>query len=152
MEQARRMHEETEERGRALGIAFDFRRARRGNTFDAHRVIQMARDHGVQDAVNKRLMAAYFSEGGAIGDRATLADAAGTAGLDRSAVAEMLESDRYAADVRPDERGGAALGITAGAVFFLRPRHWGGGGPPRPGGGGGGGAPPPPPPPGPARR
>jgi predicted DsbA family dithiol-disulfide isomerase len=124
MEQARRMHEETEERGRALGIAFDFRRARRGNTFDAHRVIQMARDHGVQDAVNKRLMAAYFSEGGAIGDRATLADAAGTAGLDRSAVAEMLESDRYAADVRSDEREAAALGITA-VPFFVLDRRYG---------------------------
>jgi len=118
------MHEETEERGRALGIAFDFRRARRGNTFDAHRVIQMARDHGVQDAVNKRLMAAYFSEGGAIGDRATLADAAGTAGLDRSAVAEMLESDRYAADVRSDEREAAALGITA-VPFFVLDRRYG---------------------------
>src|SRR4051812_27324902 len=143
MEQARRMHEETEERGKALGIAFDFRRARRGNTFDAHRVIQMARDHGVQDAVNDRLMAAYFTEGGAIGDRATLAGAAGRAGLDSSAVAEMLESDRYAADVRSDEREAAALGITAVPFFVLDRRYGVAGAPPAQGGLGAGGPRPP---------
>ena len=74
LEQAREMHAQTERQGAEVGISFDFRRARRGNTFDAHRVLQMAHDHGCQPAVKERLLATYFSEGGAIGDRATLAD------------------------------------------------------------------------------
>src|SRR6476646_10473248 len=38
LDEARAMHEQTERQGAELGIPFDFRRARRGNTFDAHRV------------------------------------------------------------------------------------------------------------------
>src|SRR5690349_5446411 len=60
IEEARAMHEVTEQQGRELGIEFDFSRARRGNTFSAHRTLQMAHEHGVQDAVNERLMATYF--------------------------------------------------------------------------------------------
>jgi predicted DsbA family dithiol-disulfide isomerase len=123
-EEARAMHEETERQGEALGIRFDFRRARRGNTFDAHRVLHMAYEHGRQDEVKERLLAAYFTEGGPIGDRGTLAEAASRGGLDRAEVAGMLESDRYAADVRADEREAIELGITA-VPFFVVDRRYG---------------------------
>ena len=42
------MHEETERMGAEIGIRFDFARARRGNTFDAHRVLHMAQAEGRQ--------------------------------------------------------------------------------------------------------
>ena len=84
------MHAQTERQGAEVGVSFDFKRARRGNTFDAHRVLHMAHDHGCQPEVKERLLATYFSEGGAIGDRATLAAAASQAGLDHDQVAEML--------------------------------------------------------------
>ena len=118
------MHEQTERQGAELGIAFDFQHAGRGNTFDAHRVLQMAADRGVQEAVKERLMATYFCEGGAIGDRATLAAAAAAAGLDRDQVAAMLESDQYGADVRRDEQEAAVLGIN-GVPFFVIDRRYG---------------------------
>jgi predicted DsbA family dithiol-disulfide isomerase len=121
--EARAMHEETERRGAELGIAFDFRRARRGNTFDAHRVLHMAGDRGCQAEIGEALMAAYFSEGRAIGDPAALADVAGAAGLPRDAVAAMLASDRYAAEVRRDEAEAAELGIT-GVPFFVLDRRY----------------------------
>jgi predicted DsbA family dithiol-disulfide isomerase len=122
--EARALHEETERRGAELGIAFDFRRARRGNTFDAHRVLHMAAEHGCQAAVGEALMAAYFGEGRPIGDPAALAEVAGSAGLPRDAVAAVLASDRYAADVRRDEAEAAALGITA-VPFFVLDRRYG---------------------------
>src|ERR671936_2856098 len=53
--EARAMHEETERMGAAIGIRFDFARARRGNTFDAHRVLHMARAEGREDAMVARL-------------------------------------------------------------------------------------------------
>ena len=124
LEEARAMHEQTERQGAELGIAFDFQHAGRGNTFDAHRVLQMAAERGVQEAVNERLMATYFCEGGAIGDRATLAAAAAAAGLDRDQVAAMLESDQYGADVRRDEQEAAVLGIN-GVPFFVIDRRYG---------------------------
>jgi predicted DsbA family dithiol-disulfide isomerase len=121
--EARAMHEETERRGAALGIAFDFQKARRGNTFDAHRVLHMAYEHGLQDAVAERLMATYFSDGGPIGDRATLAAAAGLAGLDGERVGAMLASDAYADAVRRDELEAASLGIR-GVPFFVLDRRY----------------------------
>jgi len=124
LEQAREMHAETERRGAEVGVRFDFRRARRGNTFDAHRVLHMAHDHGRQPAAKERLLATYFSEGGAIGDRSTLAAAAAQAGLDHDQVAEMLEGDRYAAAVRADEHEAGELGITA-VPFFVIDRRYG---------------------------
>jgi predicted DsbA family dithiol-disulfide isomerase len=124
LEQAREMHAQTELQGTEVGISFDFRRARRGNTFDAHRVLQMAHDHGCQPAVKERLLATYFSEGGAIGDRAALATAAAQAGLDHDQVAQMLASDRYAAEVRADEHEAARLGINA-VPFFVIDRRYG---------------------------
>lgn len=110
--------------GAEIGIRFDFARARRGNTFDAHRVLHMARAHGLQTAMMDRLLAAYFSDGEPIGDRAALARVAGGAGLDPAAVEAMLESDAYAADVRADEREAAALGISA-VPFFVIDRRFG---------------------------
>src|SRR6478672_4325938 len=67
--EARAMHEETERMGAEIGIRFDFARARRGNTFDAHRVLHMAQAEGRQAGMMDRLLAAYFSEGEPIGDR-----------------------------------------------------------------------------------
>ena len=122
--EARAMHEETERMGAEIGIRFDFARARRGNTFDAHRVLHMARAEGRQTPVLDRLLAAYFAEGEPIGDRAALARVAGSAGLDPEAVAAMLESDAHAADVRAEEREAAALGITA-VPFFVIDRRYG---------------------------
>jgi predicted DsbA family dithiol-disulfide isomerase len=68
-------------------------------------------------------MAAYFTEGGAISDRATLADLAAECGLDGSEVRAMLEGDRYAADVRADEQEAAALGINAVPFFVIDRRY-----------------------------
>jgi len=122
--EARTMHEETERMGAEIGIRFDFARARRGNTFNAHRVLHMAQAEGRQIGMMGRLLAAYFSEGEPIGDPAALARVAGGAGLDPAAVEAMLESDAYAADVRGDEREAAALGISA-VPFFVIDRRLG---------------------------
>jgi predicted DsbA family dithiol-disulfide isomerase len=122
--EARAMHEETEQMGAAIGIRFDFARARRGNTFDAHRVLHMAQAEGRQRAVMDRLLAAYFSEGKPIGDRPALARVAETAGLDPAAVEVMLAGEGYAAGVRADERVAVELGITA-VPFFVIDRRFG---------------------------
>jgi predicted DsbA family dithiol-disulfide isomerase len=41
------------------GLDFRFDRARVGNTFDAHRLLHLAAERGVQDAVKERLLAAH---------------------------------------------------------------------------------------------
>jgi predicted DsbA family dithiol-disulfide isomerase len=95
-----------------------------GNTFDAHRVIHLAGEHGLQDEAKERLLAAYFSEGRPISARDTLVELAGSVGLDPAEVRAMLESDRFEAEVRDDEQTAARLGIS-GVPFFVLDRKLG---------------------------
>jgi predicted DsbA family dithiol-disulfide isomerase len=110
----------------AAGDGLDMRSdlARGGNTFDAHRLVQLAKAHGVQDAMKERLMRAYHSEGESIGDTDTLARLALEVGLPEEDVRDVLATDRYAADVREDERTAMSLGISA-VPFFVVDRRIG---------------------------
>jgi predicted DsbA family dithiol-disulfide isomerase len=78
----------------------------------------------VQNAVQDRLMSAYFGEGEPIGDPAALAAAAGRGGLDPAAVSAMLAGDDYVMDVRTDETDALELGISA-VPFFVFNRRYG---------------------------
>ena len=97
----------------ADGIDMRFDLARGGNTFDAHRLVHLAEAHGLQDAMTERLMRAYFTEGEPIGDADALARLALDVGLPVDEVRDVLATDRYAAEVRDDERTAASLGIHA---------------------------------------
>jgi predicted DsbA family dithiol-disulfide isomerase len=108
----------------AEGLDFRFDVARGGNTFDAHRVLHLAAEHGVQDAMKERLMRAYLGEGELIGDPAVLERLALEVGLRGDEVRDVLSTDRFGAAVREDERAAAALGIDA-VPFFVVDRRVG---------------------------
>ncbi|HEX2104740.1 MAG TPA: DsbA family oxidoreductase [Solirubrobacteraceae bacterium] len=101
------------------GLEFRFDIARSGNTFDAHRMLHLAAEHGVQDAMKERLMLAYLTEGRLVSDAEVLERLAVETGLPRAAAAGVLASDRYAPEVRDDERTAAALGIHAVPFFVV---------------------------------
>jgi predicted DsbA family dithiol-disulfide isomerase len=122
--QAQAMIDRMTAQAAAEGLAFDFSVARPGNTFDAHRLLHLAADRGVQGAVNERLLLAYFTEGQPIADVPTLVRLAGEAGLDPAEAAAVLDSDAYAAEVRADEAEARALGIR-GVPFFVLDRKYG---------------------------
>lgn len=102
----------------AVGSTFNWRKAKPGNTFDAHRVIHLAADKGVAQPVMKELMRGYFADGAEIGNPAVVGAIAVGAGLDATLVAEVLGSDAYADAVRADEAAARQIGIT-GVPFFV---------------------------------
>jgi predicted DsbA family dithiol-disulfide isomerase len=108
----------------AEGLSFRMDRALHSNTFDAHQVIHLAADSGLQDAVKERLLRAYFTDGEPVGDRETLVRLATEAGLDRADVEQALETQKYADAVRSDEAEARALGIDA-VPFFVLDRKYG---------------------------
>lgn len=118
LDEARSMIEHVIDVAAKDGLDLQLFRVRRGNTFDAHRVLQLAADRGAGEAVKTRFFRAYMSEGEAIGDREVLVRLASEAGLDAAEVREMLEGDRYAAAVREDEAMARSIGIT-GVPFFV---------------------------------
>ena len=106
------------------GLDFHFEKTKRGNTFDAHRLLHYAYEVGLQDELKERLFVAYFTEGALISDRATLVRLGGEIGLDEAKSAEVLDEDRYAAEVREDELEARTLGIN-GVPFFVIDRRYG---------------------------
>ncbi|HEY3926511.1 MAG TPA: DsbA family oxidoreductase [Acidothermaceae bacterium] len=102
----------------AEGLEFHLDTARGGNTFDAHRLIHLAGEKGVQDAVKERFMLGYFTQNEPVGDAETLTRLAVEAGLDETDVKAVLTSDQYANDVVADEQQAAAYGIS-GVPFFV---------------------------------
>ena len=107
----------------ADGLTFRFDRIRPGNTFDAHRLLHLARERGRQDAVKERLLRGYFTDGEAIGERETLVRLGAEAGLEPGEVGAMLASDAHAAAVRADEAQAESLGIR-GVPFFVLARQY----------------------------
>lgn len=106
------------------GLDFRFDVARGGNTFDAHRLVHLAAAHDLQDRMKERLLAAYLSEGESMADPRALERLSVATGLPEEEVRDVLEGDRYAAEVREDERTAASLGITA-VPFFAVDRSFG---------------------------
>lgn len=122
-DQVAHMFDDVTERAASLGLDFRFDIARSGNTVDAHRLLHLARQAGLQDRLKGRLFTAYFTEGEPIGDPATLARLAVDAGLDPDEVAQLLAGDRFAAEVRADEQEARALQVT-GVPFFVIDRRY----------------------------
>jgi predicted DsbA family dithiol-disulfide isomerase len=98
--------------GTSEGIHFACDRiARTPNTFDAHRLVWLAGQHGVQDAVVDVLFTAYFEHGRDVGDRAVLVDLGAEAGIDRKVTGFYLNSGGGAAEVRAEAEA-RRLGIS----------------------------------------
>ena len=102
------------------GIAFAFERIERTpKTFDAHRLVAMSRRTGLQDTVVQAFFQAYFVDGRDLSDRAELLSVAAEAGLDRSLVKELLESDAGTAEIRAEEARARSMGVKGVPYFVL---------------------------------
>jgi predicted DsbA family dithiol-disulfide isomerase len=118
VEASRRMHDRLTDAAAELGLSYRFDTAVVANTFDAHRLTHLAKARGVQEKLEERLFAAYFTEGRDIGEHATLAELAADAGLDRAEARQILAGARFADEVRSDARQAAELGAD-GVPFFV---------------------------------
>lgn len=94
-----------------------------GNTFDAHRVLHLAKERGVQAEVMERFFRAYFTEQRSLFDVDSLANVAVDAGLDREEVLRVLRDDAYADAVRADVEQARALGANGVPFFVLDERY-----------------------------
>jgi predicted DsbA family dithiol-disulfide isomerase len=119
VDEARAMEDRMAETAAADGLEFNFAIARGGNMRDAHRIVHLASGHDRQDAMKERLFRAYLTEGEVLSDHDTLTRLAVEVGLPEAEVREVLASGRYDAEVRDEERLGAALGITAVPFFVV---------------------------------
>jgi len=109
------------ERAASLGLHYDFDKAIVGSSFQAHRLLQLAKSKGFGDAAKERLFKAYFTEGRHLADAATLKELGSEIGLPAAEVEALFQSDLYTQEVRRDEQQAAELGVT-GVPFFALDR------------------------------
>ncbi|MBW8482741.1 DsbA family oxidoreductase [Actinomadura parmotrematis] len=125
LEQARQAEQRVAANARDAGLDYITDGRDNGNTFDIHRLLHFAADHGRQERLLDLAYRANFAEQRSIYDRDRLLDLAAEAGLDRDAAAAVLDDPAaYADRVRADEREAAALGAT-GVPFFVLDRRLG---------------------------
>jgi predicted DsbA family dithiol-disulfide isomerase len=107
------------EAGAKEGIHFAFERIQRTpNTFDGHRLIWLAGQEGIQDALVEALFHSYFTQGEDIGDRSILIDIARKAGLSAARVESFFSSDEGIEEVRQEEEKARQLQF-GGVPFFV---------------------------------
>jgi len=113
-------------RERAAGLGFTMAmddQSRIYNTFDAHRLLRWAQDVGHQSALKHALFDAYFTRGLAPSDHGVLVELAEAAGLDGAEAREILASDRYAAEVRAEEKLWQSRGINSVPAVVVNDRY-----------------------------
>ena len=111
------------EMGKSEGIEFRFDLiARTPNTFNAHRLIWLARQTGSQDALVERLFRGYFTEGCDIGSDAVLQELAADGGIECARVSSLLESDEGALQVSQEEEAARRAGLSGVPAFILNRR------------------------------
>jgi predicted DsbA family dithiol-disulfide isomerase len=115
---ARGMEARTTGLAREVGLDFDYEALHPANTLLAHRLLHLAKAHGLQGEMKERLLAAYFTQGRHVGRLDELVDLAAEVGLDATEVRTALTGDDYTADVEQDVAQAAAYGIR-GVPFFV---------------------------------
>lgn len=113
-----KVHEQMTQTAKAEGLTYNFDKAVIANSFDAHRLIQMAKKHGLGDAAEEALFKAYFTDGRNISDHNTLMQIGIDLGLRVIEIGAMLNSNEYAADVESDIEKAQAIGVR-GVPFFV---------------------------------
>lgn len=123
LDYAKSMNNHVTQMALEVGLKYDFDKAVVANSFDAHRIIQLAKRNAKGDDMEERLFKAYFTEGKNIADHTTLVQLATEVGLNQQKVKEVLDSDTFAHDVEQDVYEAQQVGAR-GVPFFVIDRKY----------------------------
>ncbi|MFG1867883.1 DsbA family oxidoreductase [Micromonospora arborensis] len=122
-ERARQMVDHVTQVAANDGLQLDYGRAVIANTFDAHRLVSYATDHGKAPEMVEALYQAHFTQGVDVGSREALATIAGGIGLDAADARRFLDSDERSADVAAQLATARDLGISSVPTFILAGKY-----------------------------
>jgi predicted DsbA family dithiol-disulfide isomerase len=117
------MHHQVKEAAYEVGIDFNFDKMVVANSFNAHRLIQLAKKKNLGNSAEEALFRAHFSNGKNIDDQEALVEIGEELGISSQEMNEMLHSDAYAGEVRQEEQVAGKMGIH-GVPFFVLNRKY----------------------------
>lgn len=116
--QAREMFNNVAEIAREVGLDFNLEQSIVANSFNAHRLIQLAKSKGLGNDIEEALFIIHFTEGKDIDDNETLTEAGISIGLNKDEVKTMLDSNAFSREVKQDEEAAQTIGVR-GVPFFV---------------------------------
>ena len=117
-EWAVQMNEHVSRSAAEAGLQFNFDNMVIANSFDAHRLIQLAKTYELGNEMEELLFKAHFIDGKNIDDKAVLTEIGLAAGIENVVVSQMLDTYEFGNEVRADEQIAQQIGIS-GVPFFI---------------------------------
>ena len=105
------------------GLNYNMDEVKPTNSFDAHQLIHLGREKGLQDEMKEALLSAYFEEGKHIGKKSELIDIASDLGLDETEVADVLDNNTYSNAVVKDVEEAHSLGVQGVPFFYINQKY-----------------------------
>lgn len=124
VEESKQMHAGVVARAAEVGLDYHFEKAVISNSFDAHRLIQLAKTKGLGDTMEERFFKAYFTEGRNLNDKDTLMELCVDVGLNALDIKDVLEDEtQFANAVKNDISEAQQIGVR-GVPFFVFDRKY----------------------------
>ena len=122
-DEARQMFTSITRMASMAGLTYDFDKVIVANTFDSHKIIQLAKEKKLGDEAEERFFQAFFVNGENLNEKETLVKIALEIGLTESDVNEALTNDKYAYEVKNDIQEASQIGVR-GVPFFVFNRKY----------------------------
>lgn len=118
-EQMEEMHEYVKGVAKEVGLDFNFDNAVVANSFNGHRLIQLAKSKNLGNEAEEALFRAHFTDGKNIDDRGALLEIGVAVGLPKNEVEDLLNGDLFSEEVKADEMQARSIGIRSVPFFVL---------------------------------
>lgn len=118
IDQAKQLTNSVSEMAKNVGLELDFTKSIPANSFNAHRLLQLAKTKNLQDEAEEALFYAHFVAGKDVAKNEVLLAIGEKIGLSASDVEKVLQSDDFNHQVRYDVYESQQIGVR-GVPFFL---------------------------------
>lgn len=115
---AKSMVDNMTENAKRSGLDFHFEKAILANSFNAHRLLHLAKEYNLGNELKESLFKAYLTEGKNVNDWDTLTQIGLEIGLESQKIEQLVNTNKYTKEVRQDQQEAQTLGIT-GVPFFV---------------------------------
>jgi predicted DsbA family dithiol-disulfide isomerase len=123
LEQTQELHLNVVETAKKVGLHYDFDKAVVANSFDAHKLIQLAKSKGLGDQAEESLFKAYFTDGKDMSNQSVLVSLGIEIGMTENEIIAALQSDEFSQKVNSDLKEASEIGVT-GVPFFVFDRKY----------------------------
>lgn len=123
LEHSKSLHDNVIQMAANVGLKFDYSKAIVANSFNAHKLIQLAKTKKLGDQAEESLFKAYFTEGKNVNNIETLVQLGIEIGLEKDEIENVLIDASFDQLVKKDLSEAQQIGVT-GVPFFVFNRKY----------------------------